>query len=582
MLRRALSLLLPDGKEAAGHRENAINQTQQWLEQDRVTIYGGVVAWEDFRARIPLIVKKGSTVTLYQIQGKVWKKQETELGDDFIRNRKRWSYAREAAYKAWIFRKQFPGLDPDVKICFPNSRFRSTIPQLYEKVAFGKARREDVESLFVFVDASRAVEKVLQEVPDHLYLHPYIRGLSMDAQIGRISQLKGRRPDDIPFIITESCKSCSFRKKLPGSYGKGGCWEHHLDGDYRDPSSHVYDLIGQGNDRDSENGRYLQEQVPLPNEVDRFEKVYDEKRPIISIRDRRILQLLVSHGERVPVEWLKKGLRSCLESIRRPVHFIDFEAATCALPMDFGDRPYQPVLFQFSCHTIRKDGRIVHHHWLDTTLKGVHQKEFVKKLLSVPDIDQGTVFQYSPFEKQSLNRLFRTYHGQESYDKQVADGLQRVLNGSSAFGSGRFVDMSRLVRDFYYNSAMRNGLSLKEVLKSTISVSSFLKSAYNRPENLAGETVRLVRPDGAGEHPEDPYASIQQEMRRIDDGSSAMHAWLYTKTPFCGKSERESIQQVLKKYCSMDTLAMVMIFRHWKNLIDNKEQNRDITVWNKK
>ena len=38
-------------------------------------------------------------------------------------------------------------------------------------------------------------------------------------------------------------------------------------------------------------------------------------------------------------------------------------------------------------------------------------------------------------------------------------------------------------------------------------------------------------------------------------------------------SEREKIQTALLEYCELDTLAMVMIYEGWKDLLQQEQQN---------
>jgi hypothetical protein len=57
------------------------------------------------------------------------------------------------------------------------------------------------------------------------------------------------------------------------------------------------------------------------------------------------------------------------------------------------------------------------------------------------------------------------------------------------------------------------------------------------------------------------------ESSAIKEGGTAMLA--YAKMQFCEmtEEERQSIIAGLLKYCELDTLAMVMIWEHWKSLM---------------
>lgn len=43
-----------------------------------------------------------------------------------------------------------------------------------------------------------------------------------------------------------------------------------------------------------------------------------------------------------------------------PLHFIDFETSTVALPFSKGRKPYEQVAFQFSHHIYYENGKIEH------------------------------------------------------------------------------------------------------------------------------------------------------------------------------------------------------------------------------
>jgi hypothetical protein len=80
-----------------------------------------------------------------------------------------------------------------------------------------------------------------------------------------------------------------------------------------------------------------------------------------------------------------------------PLHFIDFETSTVALPFTAGRKPYEQVAFQFSHHKYNEDGTI------DT--KPVHQQytvnsqfHFARALQSAIGNDSGSIFKFATHE----------------------------------------------------------------------------------------------------------------------------------------------------------------------------------------
>ena len=53
----------------------------------------------------------------------------------------------------------------------------------------------------------------------------------------------------------------------------------------------------------------------------------------------------------------------------------------------------------------------------------------------------------------------------------------------------------------------------------------------------------------------------------IDDGGAALTAYGKIQYTDMSEEEREDIAEALKRYCELDTLAMVMIYEHLKSLL---------------
>ena len=66
---------------------------------------------------------------------------------------------------------------------------------------------------------------------------------------------------------------------------------------------------------------------------------------------------------------------------------------------------------------------------------------------------------------------------------------------------------------------------------------------------------------------QDEIENILSDIDNIDDGGAALAA--YGKIQYTDMSERErqEISEALKRYCELDTLAMVMIYEHLKSIV---------------
>jgi hypothetical protein len=66
---------------------------------------------------------------------------------------------------------------------------------------------------------------------------------------------------------------------------------------------------------------------------------------------------------------------------------------------------------------------------------------------------------------------------------------------------------------------------------------------------------------------QDQINDTLSELDNIADGGAALIAYGKIQYTDMTKQERVEISKSLKRYCELDTLAMVMIFEHLKTLI---------------
>lgn len=98
-----------------------------------------------------------------------------------------------------------------------------------------------------------------------------------------------------------------------------------------------------------------------------------------------------------------------------------------------------------------------------------------------------------------------------------------------------------------------------------------------RQFNLEGKTVDLFLTDDQGSVI-DPYSQIADERSRIRDGITAMHAYLSLKAGDLSKEQSALVPVLLKRYCTMDTLSLYVVFSHLKNLLKSAKPGGDIVI----
>ena len=221
--------------------------------------------------------------------------------------------------------------------------------------------------------------------------------------------------------------------------------------------------------------------------------------PLTELQER-IRTCVVNREEYVAAE-----LEEELLKLEWPVHFLDFETVSPAIPIYLDTSPYQAIPFQWSDHILSRGGDLHHSSFLFRE-DGDPRQTFAVSLLEILG-EGGTIFTFSNYEKRVLSELVNHLPRQKDQILATFD---------------RFKDLQALIKKYFYSPGFRGSFSLKSVLPILVPHMSY--------ENL------LIQ--------EGTHASL--EYLRM----------LKSETP---PEEKERIAQALMDYCSYDTLAMVRI-----------------------
>jgi hypothetical protein len=215
---------------------------------------------------------------------------------------------------------------------------------------------------------------------------------------------------------------------------------------------------------------------------------------------RRIKTCIVNRED-----YLAAELEEELTDLEYPVHFLDFETVSPAIPIYPHTRPYQAIPFQWSDHILSKGGELHHSSFLFRE-DGDPQLSFVASLLEILG-KGGTIITYSKYETRVLSELAG----------QFPEQSEQILTTFD-----RFKDLQALIKRYFYSMGFRGSFSLKSVLPVLVPDMSY--------ENL------VIR--------EGTYASLEY-LRMLKSETEP--------------EEKRKIAQALMDYCSYDTLAMVKI-----------------------
>lgn len=557
----------------------AVTQTEALLTADQTTVFDAVFEHKDMMARLPIVEKEGDQLTAFYVRTKAFDSRKHRLIDGSGRINSKWKkYLLDFAFQVYLMRATYPEKTMRAILVMPEKSGQAytdhlpTILQPYsDEIIPNKKGSLSDQELLAKVDATEVVKRLID---DHSFAQDYLPESSLQETLSLFRDLYfNEMKADVEVGL--KCKSCEFRledeRVAAGSKsGFNECWSP-VTGNQNPSKNHIFDLIGPGTNSRLSKENYRQIDIPV-------ESVFSPKsivsgRGRISQEMRQALQINKSQQKQIPEEIVRPALFKELNRWQYPFHFLDFEAGNYAVPVRRGRRPYHLVLFQFSCHTLFSDGRWRHYQWIDDFKSGYPNYELIRQLQDIPHIEDGTIVQYSNFERHALKTIRRELTDDFAEVSDADDlifWLEKVINrhDSSHHEPPYMADLSRLVKNFYYNREMENSLSIKDVLSSVMSHSSYLKNIYSKPYSSSNfDEIIWWQPNGKG-GARNPYKILTETGDSpIRRGTQAMV--VYGKLIAGDYSEDEIVayRQALLKYCELDTLAMLMIYQHWQELM---------------
>jgi hypothetical protein len=257
-----------------------------------------------------------------------------------------------------------------------------------------------------------------------------------------------------------------------------------------------------------------------------------------------------------------------------PLHMIDFETASVALPFHAGRRPYEQVAFQFSHHLVAQDGTVRHaHQFLNAEPGQFPNYAFVRALHQALGHDSGTILRWSHHENSILTAI-KTQLQNDPARPDDAEDLIAFIATITTGGPRTMVDLADIARKHYFHPSTQGSSSIKKVLPAVMQSAAYLKARYSHPQygspsgtpSLNFGPTAWWQPDANG-IAIDPYKLLLNPLHSasINQGGAASYAYLRLQFEALEDGERAALQAALLRYCELDTLAMVMILQGWVN-----------------
>ena len=559
------TMQFPDGIDinTGNDHKEAKKQTALYLKEENITLFEPYIESDQKIIRIDILNKKGNHYQLIEVKSKSYNSKE----DPTAQKKGLKEYIYDLAYQYLVLHEYLAQKDEPFTIT----------PYLYLPDKSKRSKTEGLNSLFklreeefsgktfraVAVDIDENYRKDIEKEDLLVLVDLYDEVIELQEEIKQRSTafLKSLNPVLIneQAKLNKGCFSCEYNVANEEFKDSGFelCWKEK-----DDPEHSIIDLYYAGS--------LGKKSLGIENLVDHLIEI--NRLSLDDIPEEFIGDGSRGQRQRIQLEFTERNQEYFSDNMTEdlkwdyPLHFIDFETATAALPYHKGMNPYEAVAFQWSCHTIREPGAEPEHfEWINMN-QIFPNFDFAGALMDCIGTE-GTVLMWATHENTILRNIFNQM---EKYN-YVDEELNIWLKGIVKFGKEdqtRLLDMNKFTLEHYFHPKMKGKTSIKKVLPAVLyentseRISRWLKEFDSKFSLLNEKDGRIT----------DPYAQLppldifDQGEKYLKDGGGAMAA--YQDILFgLRKNDAKSLkayEKGLLNYCKLDTLAMVIIWEHWK------------------
>ena len=595
-------------------QQEALDQTRGLLARESVTIFEAAIQFENCFIRVDVLEKKSDCLIIHEVKAKSYDPTDDYffIGKQGTIKAEKSKYLYDVAFQKHVLKSAFPASNVTANLMLVNKAAVCSSDGLHQRYRIIK-------------EGNRSTAVQVGDLPPEVLEDKILISVRVDDECDEIYKLKvhgdrfqGSFKELVQYLsdicegqatpeikIRKDCRSCEFKAPNGEISGWHECLETVGVHDPK-PGELVFDLWDYRKKPDLiERGQMRLVQL-TEKDIGDFEEI--TKGPALERKQRQWLQVQKAKDADSSLWVNEPGWRQEMSEWEFPLHFIDFETTRVALPFFAGQRPYQTVAFQFSHHTVDKDGRVEHANQFLLASADKHPNiDFVRDLKKAIGEDAGTIFMYSSHENTTLREIYYEIKATQSEISDAGDllaFLRTIVRPSKdsveQWSPARpMVDLLDLVKKHLYLPATNGSNSLKAVLPAILNESELLKSRYSKAiygRNREIPSLNIQRrtwieldhngrvmnpydflPDicqGLTDDDREQIALIEQQrlegIENIKDGGAALTAYgrlMYEDMP---QEIREAIEGALKEYCELDTLAMVFLYEGIRDLIANQ------------
>jgi hypothetical protein len=596
----------PDGELIEGNDWNyslLVEQTNELLQRENVVIFEAAFQHNDLFIRTDVIVKKGNDIQLIEVKAKSYDPFDPNL---LIGKRggivSGWKpYLFDVAFQRHVIQSCHPSWSINSYLMMANKKKEAKINGLNQlfRISSKSENRTGVIKKINSIDEIGAsvlgkvdVNNILDDIESNK--HKIYDNMTFQEMISLFSEYyKEDKMFNHP-ISFSACKACEYKTTQEDEVngfksGFKSCWKSQkgwTEKEFNSPSIFEVGNFKRGS-------KLFDQDKILLEEVDETDIDIKTNPKKLTLSQRQWLQISKEVNQDETEEVWTDELQAEMDSWIYPLNFIDFETSAVALPFSKGRKPYEQVAFQFSHHTVDEDGVIKHAgEWINVEPGFFPNFEFVRKLKKSLQQNKGSIFRYSNHENSILNAITVQLSESNEVDKhELTDFIKHITSSKKDStekwtGERNMIDLWQVVKDYYYNPHTKGSNSIKQILPAVIYSSSTIKEKYSKSIgeipitsfNFESDHVWFHMKDGELLSPykilpplfegwtDEALESTLSEMENINNGGAALTAYSKLQYEDMSHEERSNIKTSLLKYCELDTLAMVMIYEHFKEI----------------
>jgi hypothetical protein len=590
--------------------ETSLLKTNELLKNENIVIFEAAILYRGLFVRVDILEKKGNIINLIEVKSKscnpttfedeLWNKNELKKGVHALKGD--WfEYVYDLAFQGFVAKKAFPKFQYNHFLMCADKTKKATVSGLNQRFLIDETSGC---SKVTVVDLEKALgEKILSlldcnEVVSRIHLDEEMSKAfgELNFEKAVLSYAKAfDKKQKINAPVSKACKDCEFRIDAPGKKnGFNECWKNAYglrDDELSEPF--VFDIW---NFRGAE--KLIDQDKVLLCDIDKEDiSIRESDDGSLSPSARQWLQIEKYQNQDETPYLDLAGLKIEFDQFNYPLHMIDFECCTTAIPFNSGMHPYELTAFQFSHHIIEKDGTITHQTEYLNNQPGVFPNfDFVRALKKALG-KKGSVFSYSPYENTVLLKIReQLLESNESDAPSDRDELVEFIESITKRKEGReeikgkrnMIDLAVLVRKYFYSPHTKGSNSIKAILPAILHESSYLQEKYSRP--IYGNKIisknfkdhKLITRNRSGDII-NPYKTLPQVFDQYDyeslelicsdatlaDGGAAQTFYAMMQFTHMSEEERKKVSDALLRYCELDSFSMCLIWEYWNKELEN-------------